>query len=818
VVWSNPQGNNADGRDLERVNRLYAVLSRVNEAILRIRDRQELLDAACKIAVEDGGLMLAWIGFLDAVSGRVSVAAKYGRDEGYLDGIEISLDPSVPEGQGPTAISLRECTPFVNNNTATNPFMAPWRDAQLKRGFASSASFPLIVDGAAIGVITLYAGEPGYFDDEEARLLTCLADDFSFALEAAEVAKEREAALSALQKSSDELEIRVEERTAQLREREQELQRLAEAEREAKERANKEAATTRALLEAANTLGGWTDVQKVLQQLASIITDTTGRKRVWVRLYDEQRKLFRTVLSVGSDKGPEVGDEIALKDMTGPAQETFARRRALVSDVDALPPEERGPFSKKFGLRCFVSAPMYHGDKPLGTIGVDDPDECHDFSAEEISLIEAIVAQAAVAVDNAQLLEERTEQARYADAVNRLNALVHSSLEMDDVMTRLVVEATRSLDVDSVAIVMRDGDTWNYLYQHGNERAQGIAVSTDEVLAFQTIAEERQPLIVDDIAQSGQGDLRFAEELGICSAATFPLIVRGEVVGGLVLANLGAPRVFHAAQVDAAGKLASTLALALENARLYETEHDIADRLQAALLALPDEVPGVEFSHAYHSATDTARVGGDFYDLFELTGDRVGVLIGDVAGKGLDAAVLTSMVKNTIRAHASERGKTPKQILTLTNEVIYKATPMHSFVTVFFGILDCRDGRLVYGNAGHTTAAALRGDGTVEALGVTGPLLGAFEDARFDQAETRLDLGTLLFLYTDGLTEARAEGELFGEKRVFATLRALRGPSPSRVVGGMIEAVVDFSSNRLRDDLAILALTRVASAAGTSRG
>jgi signal transduction histidine kinase len=191
-----------NGRDvldeIGRVHRLYAVLSRVNEAIIRVRSQQDLLEAACRIAVEDGGFALAWIGFVVPETQHIRVHAKYGSDDGYLDDIEISLRDDVPEGHGPTGVAMREGRPFINNDTASDPTVAPWREEQLKRGYRSSASFPLKIAGATIGVITLYSGTAHYFDEEEIHLLSVLADDFSFALEAAQVARERAAAEEAL--------------------------------------------------------------------------------------------------------------------------------------------------------------------------------------------------------------------------------------------------------------------------------------------------------------------------------------------------------------------------------------------------------------------------------------------------------------------------------------------------------------------------------------------------------------------------------------------------------------------------------------------
>jgi len=311
---------------------------------------------------------------------------------------------------------------------------------------------------------------------------------------------------------------------------------------------------------------------------------------------------------------------------------------------------------------------------------------------------------------------------------------------------------------------------------------------------------------IDELPEEERGIA--ASEYALGHALYVPLVQRDNVVGMIALDDPGARREFNEREIQLVGGIAAHAAVAFENARLFEVQRDIADRLQEALLVMPDELPGIEFAHAYHSATVATRVGGDFYDLFELGRSRVGVLIGDVAGKGLDAAALTSMVKNTIRAHANEEGKTPRQILQLTNEVVYKATPSETFVTVFFGILDCRDGRLVYSNAGHTSAALLRNDGTAERLPATGPLLGAFEGSVFEQARTHLGLDELLFLYTDGLTEARRDGEFYGENRLFDVLASAKDRRASTLVSSIIADVMSYTGNHLADDLAILGVKR----------
>jgi serine phosphatase RsbU (regulator of sigma subunit) len=255
--------------------------------------------------------------------------------------------------------------------------------------------------------------------------------------------------------------------------------------------------------------------------------------------------------------------------------------------------------------------------------------------------------------------------------------------------------------------------------------------------------------------------------------------------------------------------IAASAALAIENARLYQTERHIADTLQRALLSLPDRVEGLAFAHAYRSASEAAFVGGDFYDLFEIERDLVGVLIGDVAGKGLDAAVLTQLLKNTVRAHALEKGGSPATILRLTNDIFFQVTSPDMFATAFFGVLDRSTGRLVYTNAGHTDAIIMRANGELVELPAESPLLGAFARRTFIQSEVDLKSNDLLLLYTDGVTEARSGSLLYGEERLMRNLARAGSRSPGSLVRAVVDDVLRFTAGRLSDDLAILVVQRL---------
>jgi CheY-like chemotaxis protein len=167
------------------LSRLNAVLSSTNRAVVRIRDRQELLDEACRIAVEEGKFLMAWIGMVDPATRNVNPVAACGYEEGYLSNLTISVD-NVPQGMGLTGTSIREGRPIISNDIASDPLMAHYREKAAKRGYHSSAAIPLHRGADIIGTMRFYSGEKGFFNAQEIQLLEDLVADICFALEITE--------------------------------------------------------------------------------------------------------------------------------------------------------------------------------------------------------------------------------------------------------------------------------------------------------------------------------------------------------------------------------------------------------------------------------------------------------------------------------------------------------------------------------------------------------------------------------------------------------------------------------------------------------
>src|ERR1035437_2203075 len=195
------------GKHITRLNRVYAVLSGINTTIVRTRDRQELFDEACRIAVELGKFRLAWIGLIDANGLDVTPVARAGVDEGYLDNIQLTARDDAPDRFEMVARALREKTAVVCNDIDTDPQMARWREEALRRSYRSVVVFPLQFDDKVLGVLLLYASEKDFFDTEEIKLLTELAGDVSFALEHIEADESRQIQSAALHAAADAIVI-----------------------------------------------------------------------------------------------------------------------------------------------------------------------------------------------------------------------------------------------------------------------------------------------------------------------------------------------------------------------------------------------------------------------------------------------------------------------------------------------------------------------------------------------------------------------------------------------------------------------------------
>jgi PAS domain-containing protein len=337
------------------------------------------------------------------------------------------------------------------------------------------------------------------------------------------------------------------------------------------------------------------------------------------------------------------------------------------------------------------------------------------------------------------------------------------------------------------------------------EEAQRFLAETSRVLASSLSLDETLPL-VERLAGEFMGghcaiDVHDERPLGVAPAEetlAVPIRVRGGVAGTILFS--GCP--FGALETAVAEDLGLRVGAAVDNARLYRTRAAIAQTLQASLLPpiLP-EIPGLETAALYRPAGEGNDVGGDFYDLFS-TGDGEWFLVmGDVCGKGAEAAAVTALARYTIRAAAMQR-RSPSEVLTWLNAAMLRQRTRH-FVTIACTRLDLDERGLAATVAcgGHPFPRILRASGDVEALGVNGTLLGVLEAIKLQDRTSRLAPGDALVLYTDGLTESSAPA-VWTPSQLDAVVHGARRLTAEGIVNHLAAAV----DGPLRDDLALLAV------------
>lgn len=405
-----------------------------------------------------------------------------------------------------------------------------------------------------------------------------------------------------------------------------------------------------------------------------------------------------------------------------------------------------------------------------------------------------------------QVEEERKQAKHLSDALGQISLIINSTLDFDQVLPQVVAEAATVVGFEGALVALKDRSEWVVRASgHYPRSLVGIRLDKGQASHFELACRRRAHVLVEDALNDERFDRETMKQLGIRSALVIPLIVGDQVPGVLKFSNHSSGRSISPAVVDFAKKLATIISLAFGNASLYAQKREIADTLQSALLDLPEEIEGLAFKCLYRSATEDAKVGGDFYDLFEIESGKIGILIGDVSGKGLEAAGVTSLIKNTARAYAFD-GHSPGSVLTKLNLLVGKACGASMFVTLFFGLFDRKKGELVYSNAGHPPPFQFSDTTGASPLDPTSPAIGVFDEFPFAEEQRAFGPGETLFLYTDGIIEARRNKVLFGEERLLRFL-AQAGLSSDHLPQSVFDHVLDYTQGILSDDVAMLAIT-----------
>jgi serine phosphatase RsbU (regulator of sigma subunit) len=463
--------------------------------------------------------------------------------------------------------------------------------------------------------------------------------------------------------------------------------------------------------------------------------------------------------------------------------EVWESAPAMVSTlVEALGVEHGHSVWRACRRASVIACPLKaESGRGLGVLVVASVDQQRRLRAANVRTAEVVAELAAMALERADLLAVETGRAHDELLLKRAAEAMSSSLELTEVYRSAVEHAAAATGAEQAGLARVD--------TRAGELRTVATLDPDGTIGDEgltQVAQTRKPLLHRD------GALMHA-----------PIELGPRLYGVLSVARPARDR-FDPAQLELLTELARSSAAAIANAIDFQRERHIARALTlgfvpASLPSLPNYETGLLYAPALGEPT-----GGDLYGVWELPSGEVAVLVGDVAGKGVETAALSAMVRFFIEARSWD-AESPARVLEQTNAMLAGRLPSDTFVTAFLAVLAPRS--LRWASAGHLPPLHLSG-GVTRELDPTGVPLGVDQGARYSERKLELADGDLVFAYSDGLPEARRGDEAYGAERLGRLVASLAGElSPEQLARRVHEEVVAWSGG-LGDDAVALALRR----------
>lgn len=570
----------------------------------------------------------------------------------------------------------------------------------------------------------------------------------------------------------------------------------------------------RALLTVALDITSGLKLNDLMYRIARNATELTGADAGAVGLLDEKRGVVTYPFIYNL---PEIISKVDVP-IEGTMTGMVVSRKEPVSVEDYQQFPQRLPVFVEAGLRAMVMVPLLSRGIIIGALWVSSRDPDKRFDARDVMILEGIGRQASIALENARLYEnikksteEIRRRAKELTVLNGLSNVLSQTLELDVVLNSAIDSVMELFEADGTAIFLLDEqrNVLRLAVQRGLSRhlvEDSLLIPVGQRLPG-VVAETGKPLIIENLAERPKFEAPIVYRT-FKSLVGAPIKSKGRVIGTI---PIGSHQVGKFTQHDATllESIGSEIGIAIENSRLYETQRHISELLQRSMLpALIPSIPDMELGVRYSSATEEALVGGDFYDIFSVDG-KYALLIGDVSGKGIEAATSTSMMKYILRAYLYQ-DPSPSLAMSKANDFFRRQEETAVFITVFCAVYDPRPGRLTFVNAGHPYPCLLNQiQKTCTVLSTDDPAIGIFD--YYDYRENNVDMnpGNLFVAYTDGVIEARSGKNFFGEERLVETLLDNLGKPAQEIADSIIRATLSFSHGKLTDDIALLVLRKI---------
>jgi sigma-B regulation protein RsbU (phosphoserine phosphatase) len=573
------------------------------------------------------------------------------------------------------------------------------------------------------------------------------------------------------------------------------------------------------LLEVADVLATSLDLDTTLRRVAQVVRKVIDYEIFAILLLNEKTQELRFRFQVGYP--PEFTDRARVKvgeGVTGQAAQL--RKAVLVDDVTTDPTY----ISAIPNVRSELAVPLITKNRVIGVIDLEARDPGY-FNEEHSRLLTLVASRIAGGIENAQLYTRTTRQARILLLLNEIARELSSILNLDELLSRVAELLRRLIDYQMFSILLLDSSGDKLQHRFSLRFHENINLKREVPLGRGLVgyaAESRQAVLVPDVSKDPryvEGNPETRSELAV------PLIYKDKVIGVLDLEHTRRG-FFTDEHRRTMMTLAAQVAIAIENARLYEEiarqerrlERDLALARELQMRLLPQTLPKLANLELAAKFVPARAIGGDLYDFIPYSLSRLGIVIGDVSGKGAPAAIYAALVSGILRSHAPIE-PAPAEMLRAVNLSLAERRIEAQFVSLIYAVWDDEHRTLLVSNSGLPRPIHVH-SGKNHVIEVTGLPLGLFDDANYDEFRFKMKPGDMFVFFSDGILDARnRNGDLFGRGRVEKLVEECGGRSADCVVDILFQAVAEHSAGvETFDDQTVVAIkVKDTSAAGSTK-
>ena len=561
------------------------------------------------------------------------------------------------------------------------------------------------------------------------------------------------------------------------------------------------------LLEVADVVNTTLDLDTTLRRVAELVRKVIDYEIFGILLLNEKTQELYFRFSVGHSR--EVAERLRVKMGEGVTGAAAQRAEAiLVGDVA----NDLRYISAVPNVRSEIAVPLIVKNKVIGVIDIESPQPDH-FTEEHKRLLTLIASRMAVGIENARLYTRITRQAKTLLLLNEIARELTSILNLDQLLKRVGELLSRLIDFQMFSILLLDSAGEKLQHRFSLRFQENIHLKNDIPVGRGIVgaaAEQRLAVLIRDVKK----DARYIEtNPETRSELAVPLIYQDKVIGVLDLEHTRRG-FFTEEHQRTMSTLAAQIAIALENARLYEEierqerrlERDLALARELQGRLLPQINPKMAHLDVAAKFVPARAIGGDLYDFIPYSMSRLGIVIGDVSGKGAPAAIYAALVSGIVRSHAPiEPGSA--EMLSAVNLSLAERRIEAQFVSIIYAVWDDEERTLTVANSGLPRPIFVHG-GKNEVIEATGLPLGLFDEADYDEFKFRMKAGDMFVFFSDGILDARnRKGELFGRGRVEKIVAECAGKSANCVVDSLFKAAAEHSAGvETFDDQTVVAI------------